>query len=99
MKQSDHFRESAERCAQLAERATEDATHDRYKRMEAAWRALAHEQDWLDGTICAEYTKAAQVRRPRRRADITYSSFEGDTTFSAHTPAGVQFLGTTKIVG
>ena len=30
-------------------------------------------------------------------ADITYSSFEGDTTFSAHTPAGEQFLGTTKL--
>jgi hypothetical protein len=51
MKQSDHFRESAESWAQLAERATEEATHDRYKRMEAARRALAHEQDWLDGAI------------------------------------------------
>jgi hypothetical protein len=51
MKQSDHFRESAESCAQLAERATEDATYDRYKRMEAAWRALAKEQDWLDGVV------------------------------------------------
>jgi hypothetical protein len=49
MKQSDHFRESAESCARLAEHATEEATHDRYKRMEAAWRALAKEQDWLDG--------------------------------------------------
>jgi hypothetical protein len=49
MKQSDHFRESAESCAKLAERATEEATYDRYKRMEAAWRALAREQDWLDG--------------------------------------------------
>lgn len=49
MKQSDHFRENAENCAQLAERATDDAAHKRYKRMEAAWRALAEEQDWLDG--------------------------------------------------
>jgi hypothetical protein len=49
MKQSDHFRESAESCAQLAENATEEATHDRYRRMEAAWLALAQEQDWLDG--------------------------------------------------
>ena len=51
MKQSDHFRENAENCAQLAERATDDATHQRYKRMEAAWLALAEEQDWLDGPI------------------------------------------------
>jgi hypothetical protein len=51
MKQSDHFRENAENCAQLAERATDDASHKRYKRMEAAWRALAEEQDWLDGEV------------------------------------------------
>ena len=49
MKQSDHFRENAENCAQLAERAPNEATHKRYKRMEAAWLALAEEQDWLDG--------------------------------------------------
>jgi hypothetical protein len=51
MKQSDHFRENAENCAALAERATDDATFKRYKRMENAWRALAEEQDWLDGEI------------------------------------------------
>jgi hypothetical protein len=51
MKQSDHFRENAENCAQLAELATDDATHKRYKRMEAAWLALAEEQDWLDGEV------------------------------------------------
>jgi hypothetical protein len=51
MKQSDHFRESAENCARLAESATEEAAHDRYRRMEAAWRALADEQDWLDGEV------------------------------------------------
>ena len=49
MKQSDHFWENADNCFQLAERATNEATHKRYKRMEAAWRALAEEQDWLDG--------------------------------------------------
>jgi hypothetical protein len=49
MKQSHHFRENAENCAQLAERATDQAAYKRYKRMEAAWRALAEEQDWLDG--------------------------------------------------
>ena len=51
MKQSDHFRENADNCAALAERATDDATFKRYKRMEAAWRALAEEQDWLDGEV------------------------------------------------
>jgi hypothetical protein len=49
MKQSQHFLENAENCAQLAERAADEPTHKRYKRMEAAWRALAEEQDWLDG--------------------------------------------------
>jgi len=48
MKQSDHFRENAENCARLAEAAaTNDPLHLRYKRMEAAWLALANEQDWL----------------------------------------------------
>jgi hypothetical protein len=49
MKQSDDFRENADNCAQLAERAADEPTYQRYKRMEAAWRALADEQDWLDG--------------------------------------------------
>jgi hypothetical protein len=51
MKQSQHFLENAENCAQLAERAVDGPTYNRYKRMEAAWRALAEEQDWLDGEI------------------------------------------------
>jgi len=49
VKQSEIFRENAEHCAQLAESASNEPMHRRYKRMEAAWRALAHEQDWLDG--------------------------------------------------
>lgn len=51
MKQSQHYLENAENCAQLAERAGDEPTHRRYKRMEAAWRALAQEQDWLDGEV------------------------------------------------
>jgi hypothetical protein len=51
MKQSQHFLENAENCAQLAERAADDPSYKRYKRMEAAWRALAEEQDWLDGEV------------------------------------------------
>jgi hypothetical protein len=58
MKQSDHFRENAENCAQLAEGATDEPTYLRYKRMEEAWRALAHEQDWLDGAV------APNIKRP-----------------------------------
>ncbi len=49
MKQSEHFLENAANCAQLAERAADEPTYNRYKRMEDAWRALAREQDWLDG--------------------------------------------------
>ena len=49
MKQSQHFLENAENCARMAERASDEPSHKRYKRMEAAWRALATEQDWLDG--------------------------------------------------
>jgi hypothetical protein len=47
--QSDIFRENAENCAVLAVAASN--TFLRYKRMQAAWLALAHEQDWLDGKI------------------------------------------------
>ncbi len=43
------YRQNAENCAQLAAEATDGPTRNRFKRMEAAWRALAEEQDWLDG--------------------------------------------------
>jgi len=45
MKQSDHFRENAENCQHLAERAADHPTYLRYKRMEEAWRSLAEAQD------------------------------------------------------
>jgi hypothetical protein len=48
-KLSDTFRDNAQNCLMLAERAKDDATFQRFKRMEAAWLALAEEQDWLDG--------------------------------------------------
>jgi hypothetical protein len=51
MKQSDHFRENAENCRQLAEGAPDHPSYLRYKRMEDAWRSLADEQDWLDGEM------------------------------------------------
>ena len=49
MKQSEIYRQNAENCAYLAEGAPNEPTRQRYKRMEAAWRSLADEQDWLDG--------------------------------------------------
>jgi hypothetical protein len=51
MKQSDIFRDNAENCLHLAERAEGQPTFKRYQRMAEAWTALAEEQDWLDGEI------------------------------------------------
>jgi hypothetical protein len=48
-KQSDTFRANAANCAELAEVAGNGPIFRRYKRMEAAWLALAEEQAWLDG--------------------------------------------------
>ena len=49
--QSDIFRRHAENCVVLAGAAPNEPTFLRYKTMQAAWLALAHEQDWLDGKI------------------------------------------------
>ena len=49
MKQSQHLLENAAACRRLAERAADRATQDQFRRAERAWRALADEQDWLDG--------------------------------------------------
>ena len=51
MKQSDIFRDNADNCLQLAERAEGQPAHKRYSRMADAWTALANEQDWLDGEV------------------------------------------------
>lgn len=51
MKQSDIFRDNAENCLHLAERAEGQPAFRRYLRMAEAWTALAEEQDWLDGEI------------------------------------------------
>ena len=53
MKPSDIYRENAENCALLAESEpnTETPAYKRFRRMEAAWRALAEEQEWLDGEV------------------------------------------------
>jgi hypothetical protein len=49
MKQSDVYRQNAENCMQMAEAAQGEPAYNRFKRMAAAWLALAEEQDWLDG--------------------------------------------------
>jgi hypothetical protein len=59
MKQSDLFRENADNCLQLAERAKGQPAFRRYLRMAQAWTALAHEQDWLDGEVSPLTIKAA----------------------------------------
>ncbi|MGC2779573.1 MAG: hypothetical protein WA418_28440 [Bradyrhizobium sp.] len=51
MKQSDLFRENAENCLQLAQRAEGEPALRRYQRMARSWRALALQQDWLDGEV------------------------------------------------
>ena len=51
MRQSQEYLARAENCAQLAEEAGSLPAQRRFRRMEAAWRALAAEQQWLDGEI------------------------------------------------
>lgn len=49
VKDSAAFRENAENCLQLAEGTADETKAKRYRRMAEAWRALADEQDWLNG--------------------------------------------------
>lgn len=63
MKQSDIFRENAENCLQLAERAEGQPAYRRYSRMADAWTALANEQDWLDGEIPPVRSRVRQRQR------------------------------------
>jgi len=63
MKQSDLFRENAENCLQLAERADSEPAFRRYTRMAQGWSALAFEQDWLDGEVApVSHWKANALR-------------------------------------
>jgi len=63
-KQSDLFRDNAQNCADRAETAKNDPTCKRFRRMEAAWLALAEEQDWLDGEKSPVSRKPDQQRPP-----------------------------------
>ena len=63
MKQSDVFRENAENCARLAEAATNEPLHLRYKRMEAAgWRWPTSKI----GLMAKCHQQIRQKRRPRK---------------------------------
>jgi hypothetical protein len=51
MKESHILLGNAECCAFLADMSPSQPAYRQYKRMEEAWRALALEQEWLDGEI------------------------------------------------
>ena len=51
MSKSDEYRANADQCGELAERAPSEPARRRYRRMEAGWRSLAQDQDWLEGRI------------------------------------------------
>jgi hypothetical protein len=48
MNLADTFRDNAADCAFLAERSEDAETKLTFKKMEAAWRTLAEQQDRLD---------------------------------------------------
>jgi hypothetical protein len=70
MKQSEIFRENADNCAHLAEGADSEPVFNRYKRMEAAWRALADEQDWLDGEVSPSRIPSAYAGNGHAPAEL-----------------------------
>ncbi|BEV43961.1 hypothetical protein CRBSH125_01440 [Afipia carboxidovorans] len=51
---SETYRENARNCAELADAAGDEPARNRYRRMAAAWLALAEEQEWLDGFVSPE---------------------------------------------
>jgi hypothetical protein len=48
MSLADTYRDNAADCAFLAERSEDEETRLTFKRMEAAWRTLASQQERLD---------------------------------------------------
>nr|WP_084462523.1 hypothetical protein [Bradyrhizobium sp. WSM1417] len=65
MKPSQIYKENADNCAMLAEgEASKDSpAYKRYRRMEEAWRALAEEQEWLDGEVPPVGTNRANTTK------------------------------------
>jgi hypothetical protein len=64
MKKSEEFLRNAENCARLAESAADAPARHRFKRMDVAWRALAEEQDWLDGEVSPVRTNGDVRKTP-----------------------------------
>ena len=67
MKPSEIYKENADNCAMLAEGepSGDSPAYKRYRRMEQAWRALAEEQEWLDGEVPPLKTDQVDVsKRP-----------------------------------
>jgi len=67
MKPSEIYKENADSCAMLAEGepSRDSPAYKRYRRMEQAWRALAEEQEWLDGEVPPLETDQVDVsKRP-----------------------------------
>jgi hypothetical protein len=62
MKQSQHLLDNAMTCSKLARRTTDKQAKIHFKRMEDAWKALAREQDWLDGEIAP--VEVSRLGRP-----------------------------------
>jgi hypothetical protein len=67
MKPSQIYRENAANCALLAEGEPSESgpAYKRYRRMEEAWRALAEEQEWLDGEIPPVKIAAPDTQKSR----------------------------------
>jgi hypothetical protein len=57
MSEADTFRDNAEECAFLAQRAEDEDTRLTLMRIEAAWRTLANQQDRLDRKKCERATE------------------------------------------
>jgi hypothetical protein len=58
--------DNADRCADLATAATDQAKRKRYERMEKAWRSLAKTQAWLDGELPAEDSIEPTLRAAKK---------------------------------
>lgn len=59
---AEEYRINAANCEELASQQTERSKRKRYERMAEAWKALASEQDWLDGNFPLRLTTSHSLR-------------------------------------
>jgi hypothetical protein len=52
------MRNNAESCLSLAANAANEAARKRFLRMAQAWKTLADNKDWLDGTVTGDHAPA-----------------------------------------